>query len=290
MEQKEFQKEKKANFSLKGIFILFFLFILTLGLGIFSGLRIINLFKFQKIEIVTISFWEFLLNFVVAIILIVAAFILGRKFKGKKRILYKLLFVISTGFGALISLGVIFEDVALFLVLILSVLWLKKPCVLLQDILVVFGIAGTGSYLGVKMEPLVVVGLLVVFSIYDYLAVYKTKHMVKMAKEMVKEQAILGLVLPQKISDFKASLAEVIPGGERFFILGGGDMAFPLLLSCSVLHESLQKSLVVAFFSFIGFLFTIFLFLRQKKHQPIPALPPIALFSIIGYLITKLIQ
>jgi len=35
---------------------------------------------------------------------------------------------------------------------------------------------------------------------------------------------------------------------------------------------------------FAGFLF----FISQKEKKAIPALPPIALFSIIGYFITKL--
>ena len=37
------------------------------------------------------------------------------------------------------------------------------------------------------------------------------------------------------------------------------------------------------------FLFSLLLFITQKTRKPIPALPPIALFSIIGFFITRLL-
>jgi presenilin-like A22 family membrane protease len=129
---------------------------------------------------------------------------------------------------------------------------------------------------------------LIIFSLYDYIAVYKTKHMIHMAREMIKEGAVLGLVLPQKTSDFKSPLQKVVPGAGRFFVLGGGDVVFPLLLCSSVLPRGLTHSLVVAGFSLFGLFLSIFVFSRQKKRQPIPALPPIALFAIIGYAATLL--
>ena len=40
-------------------------------------------------------------------------------------------------------------------------------------------------------------------------------------------------------------------------------------------------------FSLIGLFLSFYIFASQKVRQPIPALPPIALFSIIGYIITR---
>lgn len=280
--------EKKDTVLFERIFILFFLFSLTLGLGIFVATKLTELLEAQEAEVVPISIWQFLLNFLLAILLVLAIFFLGRKFEGKKRYLLKMFFLTATGIGSLISLGVFVGDLAIFLVLILIALWLRKPCVFLQDILMILGIAGAGSLLGIRLNPEAVVLLLVLFSVYDYISVYKTKHMVKMAEEMIKEGAILGFVLPQKISDFRAPLERVRPGGS-FFVLGGGDIAFPLLLCCSLVTKSLFFSVIVGFFSLIGLFFSFFIFSRQKTRQPIPALPPIALFSIIGFLITLLI-
>jgi len=282
------KRDSKKLPLLWGPFVLFFLFSLTLGLGIFVAFKLSKILEIQKEKIVPVSFWQFLFSFLFASFLILAIFFLGRKFKEKKKNFFKILFLGATGTGFLISLGIFIGDFAFLLVAILIFLWLKRPSVLLQDILVIFGIAGAGSYLGVRLNPETVVLLLVLFSIYDYIAVYKTKHMVKIAQEMMEAGAILGLILPQKIFDFRASLREVKPG-KRFFVLGGGDMAFPLLLSCSLLKRGLVDSLIVAIFSLFGLFFSFLIFTKQKTRQPIPALPPIALFSIIGYLIALII-
>jgi presenilin-like A22 family membrane protease len=135
---------------------------------------------------------------------------------------------------------------------------------------------------------MVVVLLLIVFSIYDIIAVYKTKHMIKMAKEFIEAKAIPGLILPQKFSEVSVPLKEVKMGG-RFLVLGSGDIIFPLLLVSSLVPEGIKKSFIVAFFATLGLLVSISIFLSQKTRKPIPALPPIALFSIIGFLITRLI-
>jgi len=289
MDKTIFQKETKIVSPKEGIFSLFFLFSLTIGLGIFVARKLSQLFEFQGEKIVPISIWQFLGEFVLALFIIFLILFFGKKFKQKKKTLLKVLFLIATGLGSLISLGTIFGDFSFPIVLVLLFLWLKKPCVLFHNILVVFGIAGTGSYLGLSLNPKSVVLLLILFSAYDYIAVYKTKHMVVMAKEMLQEGVIIGLILPHNLSDYKTPLSQVKPGGERFFVLGGGDITFPLLLCCSILYQGLINSLIVAGFALIGFAFSFLIFSRQKTPRPIPALPPIALFSIIGYAIARII-
>lgn len=106
-----------------------------------------------------------------------------------------------------------------------------------------------------------------------------------MAKEMIEQKAILALVAPSNVSGFQASLGEIKPGG-KFLILGGGDIALPLLLCSSLIPVGILNSIIVAFFSLIGLFVGFYIFARRKARAPIPALPPIALFSIIGYLIT----
>ena len=110
-----------------------------------------------------------------------------------------------------------------------------------------------------------------------------------MAKEMIGAGAVIALICPQKISDFRSSLREVKPGG-RFLILGGGDIAFPLILSVALIPEGILYSFIVAVFALIGLSFSFFILVAQKVRNPIPALPPIALFSIIGFLVTRLIS
>ncbi|MDI6591987.1 MAG: presenilin family intramembrane aspartyl protease [Patescibacteria group bacterium] len=265
-----------------------FLFCLTLGLGITTAFRINEIFKIEKITLPQIPFWKFIFYFLLATLFI---FLISRflKFKKGKGILFKIIFVLAVFWGGILLLSVWIPDLfALILMTILVFWWWKKPSVLNQNILIILGIAGVGSVLGLSLEPLMVVILLIIFSIYDFIAVYKTKHMIKMAKEMIEAGAILALVVPPNISGLRESLEEVKPGG-KFLILGGGDVVFPLLFSASLIPFGILKSAIVASFALIGLFVGFYFFAKQKVRQPIPALPPIAFFSIIGFLITKLI-
>ena len=263
-------------------------FILVQILGIFSALRILEILNFEKIPLEPVSFWDFILGFSLATLLI---FLLVKflKFKTGKIFLFRGFFILIISLGSFLFFSLWLGDFfALIFLLILIFLWLKSPNILIHDFLMISGMVGIGSIFGLRLEPLMVVLFLILFSIYDFIAVYKTKHMIKMAKEMMAAQAILGLILPSKISDFNAKLKEVSPGG-KFLILGGGDIIFPLILCVSLVSQGILQSLIVAFFALIGLAFSFYLFISQKARKPIPALPPIALFSIIGFLITKLI-
>ena len=266
-----------------------FLFCLTLGLGIATAFRMNEIFKIQKVNIPQISFFQFSLNFLLAtlFILLILRFV---KFERRKGTIFKILFIFAVSLGGLLFLETwLPEPLPLIFVFASIFWWFKKPSVLIQDLLIILGIAGTGSILGLSLNPLMVIALLVIFSIYDFIAVYKTKHMIKMAKEMIESRAILALIIPPNIFSFKESLAKIQPGG-KFLILGGGDIVFPLLFCTSLIPpEGILNSLIVALFSLIGLFASFYIFTRQKIRQPIPALPPIALFSIIGYLITKIL-
>jgi len=265
-----------------------FLFCLTLGLGIAAAFRMNEIFKIQKVNIPQISFSQFILNFLLAtlFIFLILRFI---KFEKEKGTIFKILFILAVSFGGLLFLETwLPEPLSLIFVFVLIFWWLKKPSVLIQDLLIILGIAGTGSILGLSLNPLMVILLLVIFSIYDFIAVYKTKHMVRMAKAMLESRAILALVIPPNIFGFRESLEKIQPGG-KFLILGGGDIAFPLIFSVSLIPSGILHSFIVALFSLIGLFASFWFFTKQKERKPIPALPPIALFSIIGYLIVSIL-
>lgn len=265
-----------------------FLFCLTLGLGIVASFKISKILKTEEIVLPSVSFWQFLFYFLLAtfFIFLVSLF---RKFKRGKSVLFKSIFILAIFWGGSLLFSLWLPDIpALILIVILIFWWLKRPSIFIHDLSVILGIAGIGAILGLRLTPWLVVSLLIILSIYDFIAVYKTKHMVKMAKEMIATGTILALIIPQKISDFKTDLKEIRPGG-KFLILGGGDVAFPLLLCTSLISEGVIDSLVVAIFALGGLFVSFWLFISQKIRRPIPALPPIALFSIIGFLITLLI-
>jgi len=146
------------------------------------------------------------------------------------------------------------------------------------------GSAGAGAIIGLRLYPQTMVILLVLFSIYDFVAVYKTRHMVKMAKEMISYGSPLALIIPQDLQGFKKKLKEISPEG-KFLVLGGGDIAFPLIFCVSLISQGSFWSFLMSLFSLGGLLLSFILFFIQKKRKPIPALPPITLFLLIGYMI-----
>jgi len=265
-----------------------FLFSLTLILGITTAFRLNEIFQTQKIEIPQISFWKFILNFLLATLFILFIVHLV-KFKKGKELFFKILFILTVFLGGLLCLEVwLQEPLPLIIIFLLIFWWLKFPSVLNQDILIILGIVGVGSMLGLALLPEIVILILIIFSVYDWISVYKTKHMVKMAREMMESRAILALVIPPTLSNLKESLEKIEPGG-KFLILGGGDLVFPLLFSVSLIPTGILNSIIVALFALFGLFISFWFFISQKVRQPIPALPPIAIFSILGFLITKLI-
>jgi presenilin-like A22 family membrane protease len=263
-------------------------FILVQIFGILSAFKIFKILNVEKIPVEPVSPFEFIIGFAFATILILLA-IRFLKFKTGRNILFKAFFILAISFGSFLFFSLWTDDLfALILLTLLISLWLFRPNVLVHNFLLFSGMVGIGSILGLRLEPLMVILLLILLSIYDFIAVYKTKHMIKMAKGMIESGAILGLILPPTISGFKANLKEVSPGG-RFLILGGGDIIFPLILCVSLIPQGILPSLIVAFFATLGLASSFYLFISQKVRKPIPALPPIALFSIIGFLITLII-
>ncbi len=279
------------NNQLKIFLIELLFFSATLLLGIAVAVNIEELIQAAHAENggneELISALSFLVYFVIATGLV---FLVSKseKLKKKRLLFFRVAFLFSVAFGSLITLSVFLgELISLFLIIILLLLWKRKPVIILHNLLIVFSIAGIGAVMGAMLDTLAIVFFLVLFSIYDVIAVYKTKHMVKMATEMIKTKAILGLIIPSSFGGLFDNLEK--KKKKEFMVLGGGDLAFPLFLVASVaISYGINQALAVAFFSTMGLFFSFFFFITQKEKKPIPALPPIALFSILGYLITTL--
>ena len=74
-----------------------------------------------------------------------------------------------------------------------------------------------------------------------------------------------------------------------FLLLGTGDIAFPLIFAVSVLNVSLISAISVALGSIVGAALVFYLLIHQPVKRAIPALPPIALCSILGFLVSLLL-
>jgi len=279
-------KEKKFN--LQTLFFESLLYFLTLGIGIYSTFKVRKIFEEEKFVMQEPSLWRVLVSFGI-ITLIIVAISYFKKMKKSRKVVFKGAFIIAIFWGSLFLFS-LYLPLWPLLTLVggLIGLWLISPKIWLHDLLIIFGLAGAGTAMGVSFSPLSIVILLLIFSVYDVIAVYKTKHMVKMAKEMIGANANIGFVVPKRLKGFKEDLKKVKPGGQ-FMIIGGGDIVFPLVFCASLTNVGLTETLIVLIFSYFGLLVSYITFTSQKIKKAIPALPPIALLSILGYLLTLFI-
>lgn len=140
--------------------------------------------------------------------------------------------------------------------------------ILTQNIAVLLSIIGVGSLIGASLGFLPAIILLGLLTIYDVIAVFKTKHMVTMAKEITKQKLAFTMAIPTK---------------KHVFQLGGGDLVMPLVFSIAVLREF---GLVTALATVTGSMVTLILFFAWLFNRPgkaYPALPPVTIGAIVGW-------
>jgi presenilin-like A22 family membrane protease len=111
-------------------------------------------------------------------------------------------------------------------------------------------------------------------------AVWKSKHMIKMAKFQAKSGMFAGLLFPYVIP-VKGGAKKKKNAGLRTAILGGGDIGFPLIFAGVILkHMGFIPALVVVLFTALA-LFGLLTLGSKKKFYP--AMPFISIGCLVGY-------
>ncbi|MBU1201810.1 MAG: hypothetical protein KJ583_02415 [Nanoarchaeota archaeon] len=236
------------------------------------------------------------LYIVFAIIIGTGLLLLIMKF-GKMN-LWKIWFFLAIFFSISIALGVLIDyTLAFFFAFILAALKMFKKNVLIHNFTEVLMYSGLAVLVVPLFDVFWIFMLLIVISIYDMYAVWKSKHMVKMAKFQTKSKLFAGLMVPYeknkgpKISmPSKPSLKQT--GKVRNAILGGGDVAFPLIFSGVVMKALILGGLTpqIAFFkvtiiSVFVTLSILGLFVFAKKDKFYPAMPFVSAGCFLGYLL-----
>ncbi|MBT4174278.1 hypothetical protein HOC80_04700 [archaeon] len=183
--------------------------------------------------------------------------------------LWKLWFLLSVFFCLTVSFAAFVTDfIAIILGVILAVWKLFKPNVIIHNLTELFIYGALAAIFAPLLGLYSAIILLILISVYDYIAVCKTKHMVEMAQSQEKAKVFAGLLVPY---------------GKNTAILGGGDIGFPLLFSGVVMtHFGLGlfdwQVYLIPIFSGLGLLY-LFLWGDGKKFYP--AMP----FITVGCLI-----
>ncbi len=164
--------------------------------------------------------------------------------------------------------------------------WLKWPRLWLHNLLLGLSLVGYGSVFGLLLSPGVALGIMAVISVYDLVSV-RSGHMMWMVKKLSGVSVIPAFVFPKSGADWSMSMDDVKldEEDERIVsLLGGGDVAFSLVLLVSVLAASgLGAATLMAAILLVG-LISVFWFQRVFfKGGPTPAMPPITAVAALGY-------
>ena len=239
-----------------------------------------------------------LIYIVIAILLGTVLIFLLMSFK--KMMWWKVWYLLAVIMTLAIAFGAFIQQtyIPLVLALILGVWKVFKPTVIVHNITEVFVYGGLAAiFVGVVRYVWVAFLLLAVISVYDMIAVWKSKHMIKLAKAQTKQKIFAGLSIPYKmIKEAKKSVKGGVKKKVNIAILGGGDIGFPLIFAGVVMMNlmfkesiliSFLKTLIIPLFVSIA-LFV--LFIKGEKNKFYPAMPFLTIGCAAGYLVIWLVN
>jgi len=263
---------------------------------------------------VTTNFLSIVFSFALAFAII---FILI-KYKWKLVIRLWFLFVIILALGISINAFLKYTSlsnisiIALAIAIPLAFLKIFKSNVFIHNITELLIYPGIAVVFIPILTPLSVIGVLILISIYDMWAVWKSGIMQKMAKFEMEELRIFGgFLIPTMSKKVKAQIQKIkqkykgkkIPKKIKtkkfkvnLAILGGGDVIFPIITAGVFMRAYPQQSLfgimglTPALFIILGALLGLtFLFSITKKGKSYPAMPYISTGIFAALILWKLL-
>lgn len=214
--------------------------------------------------------------------------------------LFRFIFLIALFAGAqVIFRAWVNQELSIIFAILLVVLRYNFPYVFIHNISFIIAVIGISVNLGLNIKPIEAILILVAISVYDFIAVYITGHMVRMLKSTISSGTVFAMIIPQIFWDMTETVSEVGKKKEKRFLdpslqskdtehdfvyLGGGDLAFPLIMAVAALKDGLFSSVLTAIGALLGLLVLNIIFTMQKDRKPMAGLPPLAIFSILGYL------
>lgn len=189
-----------------------------------------------------------------------------------------LLFCLHIAFGAFMN-----NNLAFFLAVIFTYLKTFRNNFFIHNFTELFVYGGLTTIFIPLLTIKTAFILLILISCYDMYAVWKTKHMIALAKSQAEQGVFAGLALPYKFPKPvyhppQVKLSKIKP--VRVAILGGGDIGFPLMFTGTLFVKYGWSVLIVTLFTSLSL---AFLFLSAKKNKFYPAMPFITLGCFLGY-------
>ena len=208
------------------------------------------------------------------------------------KVLLRLLFALLFSWGAFIAtVFYVPLPVAVAIAVAFGTFWFLIPLVWLHNLVLILAVSSLGAVFGRFITPWTAMAIILALAIYDFLAV-RFRFMLWMADRLSQINALPALIIPKNYSEWNFNLkkrdkiVEVNPAAREYSILGGGDIAFPCLLTASVYFaQGLKPAAIIAVLGLLGLVSVYAIQTRFLKGKPMPALPPIAAFTLVGLLI-----
>jgi len=203
--------------------------------------------------------------------------------KFRKPRVWKMWYILSVIFTVSITISVFINpSIAIILGIAIALYKVYRPNVIVHNLSEILIYSGIALIFVPMMNLYSVLMLLFIISLYDMYAVWKSKHMIKLAKFQSQTNVFAGLSVPYTKTKIISKTTPSSKGPTATqAILGGGDMAFPLLFSGVILKTmGMNFALIVAFCSGIGLLY---LLMKSEKGKFYPAMPYISAGCLLGY-------
>jgi presenilin-like A22 family membrane protease len=208
------------------------------------------------------------------------------------KVLLRILFALLFSWGAFIATVFYLPlPAAVAIAVAFGIFWFLIPLVWLHNLVLILAVSSLGAVFGRFITPWTAMAIILALAIYDFLAV-RFRYMLWMADRLSQINALPALIIPKNYSEWNFNLKkrekiiEVNPAEREYSILGGGDIAFPCLLTASVYFaQGLKPAAIIAILGLLGLVSVYLIQARFLKGKPMPALPPIAAFTLVGLLI-----
>ena len=196
--------------------------------------------------------------------------------------IWKIWFLMAVVISLTIALGIFVNPIFAFIAALIFGLWkIFKPNFIIHNITELFIYGGLAAIFVPLFNLLSVSLLMIGIALYDAYAVWKSKHMITLAKSQAQSKVFAGFLLPYKI--FKAKPKPSMrtkPVKVRTAVLGGGDIGFPLIFAGVIMKEmGLWQSLIIPLFASLGL---IYLLWKGDEGKFYPAMPFIGAGCFLG--------
>lgn len=191
-------------------------------------------------------------------------------------LVWRIWFLLSVFLTLVISLNVFFSPAIALIFAGVFALWrIFKPNPIIHNLSELFIYGALAAIFVPLLTLFSVFVLLLLISVYDYIAVRKTTHMVKLAKSQGEAKVFAGLLIPYE---------------RNVAILGGGDIGFPLLFAAVAMNTFGLglfdwRSYIIPF---CAGLLLFALFMKGEKKKYYPAMPYISLGCLLGLVLLLL--